>query len=157
MAQIFVSHSSKDKDLVEFLSKAFASTQVKGIFEEFESICSGPADAQRIAGNIRQSAAVFVLMGPHLEKREHTRDWVAWESGLAAAAALETNKDVWVLDPIIEDWSSSMVVPHLRHYVRFLPHDDHWQVYLSQVIASYDDSHILTAVAVGGAFASRPS
>lgn len=49
MAQIFVSHSAKDKELVAFLSKAFASTPVRAIFEEFEAILKGPANAPRIA------------------------------------------------------------------------------------------------------------
>ena len=44
MAQIFVSHSAKDKELVAFLSKAFAATPVKAVFEEFEAILRGPAD-----------------------------------------------------------------------------------------------------------------
>ena len=38
MAQIFVSHSAKDKELVSFLSSAFAPTQVRVVFEEFEAI-----------------------------------------------------------------------------------------------------------------------
>ena len=38
MAQIFISHSGKDKDLVAFFSRAFASTQVKAVFAEFEAI-----------------------------------------------------------------------------------------------------------------------
>jgi len=35
VAQIFVSHSAKDRDLVALLSRAFAATKVKGVFEEF--------------------------------------------------------------------------------------------------------------------------
>ena len=45
MAQIFVSHSAKDRDLVALLSRAFAATKVKGVFEEFEAILNGPANA----------------------------------------------------------------------------------------------------------------
>ena len=56
MAQILVFHSAKDKDLVAFLSKAFASTPVKAFFEEFEAILKGPANAWRIAQDIRQSS-----------------------------------------------------------------------------------------------------
>jgi hypothetical protein len=43
VAQIFLSHIAKDKDLAEFLSKAFASTQVKALFEEFEAVFKEPA------------------------------------------------------------------------------------------------------------------
>src|SRR2546422_2947788 len=117
MAQIFVSHSAKDKELVSFLSKAFASTQVKAVFAEFEAILKGPANAQRIAQDIRISNAVFVLLGRNVQELKHTRDWVGWESGFAAAAAMETNKDIWVLEAIAETDGLSVVIPHLRHYV----------------------------------------
>ena len=63
MAQIFVSHSSKDEASRTLLSKAFASTNVRAIFEEFDAIEKGPADAARIRDNIRQSNAVFVVLG----------------------------------------------------------------------------------------------
>lgn len=73
MAQIFVSHSAKDKELVAPLSKAFASTPVMAI----DAILKGPVNAARIAQDIRQSNAVCVLLGRHVEELRHTRDWVA--------------------------------------------------------------------------------
>src|SRR5262245_14953992 len=112
MAQIFISHSSKDKDLVAFVSKAFAATQVKAVFAEFEAILKGPVTAQSIAQDIRLSNAVFVLLGRSVESLKHTRDWVGWESGVAAGVAMETNKDVWVLESITEMDSFSIVIPH---------------------------------------------
>lgn len=151
MAQIFVSHSAKDTELVSFLSRAFASTHVKALFEEFEAIFQGPANAQRIAQNIRQSNAVFVLLGGHVEELKHTRDWIGWESAVAAATALETNKDVWVLESIADMDSLSVVIPYLRHYVCFDQTQEFWQGYLTQIIASYDDSHFLKVMAVGAA------
>jgi len=149
VAQIFVSHSSKDTQSVDFLSRAFAPTHVRAIFEEFEAILKGPADAQRISNDIRLSNAVFVLLGRNVDSLKHTRDWVGWESGVAAGVALETNKDVWVLEPINEMDSLSIVIPHLRHYVCFNPTEDWWQGYLSQIITSYDDSRYLNAIVVG--------
>lgn len=150
MAQIFISHSSKDRQSVDFLSKAFASTKVKGVFEEFEAILKGPANAERIAQDIRESNAVFVLLGLNVEALRHTRDWVGWENGFAAAEARKTNKDIWVLEPISEMDGLTVVIPYLRHYVCFNPTDEHWQGYLTQIIESYDDSHFLKAALVGG-------
>ncbi len=152
MAQIFVSHSAKDKDSVDVLARAFASTPVRAVFEEFDAIHLGPANAARVANDIRQSNAVFVLLGRHVESLKKTRDWINWESGVAAGVALETNKDVWVLEPIGEAPQLSVVIPHLRHYVCFNPADLNWQGYLSKIIGSYDDSHFLRAVS-GGAVA----
>jgi hypothetical protein len=146
MSQIFVSHSSKDTELVSLLSRAFAATRVKGVFEEFEALVKGPANALRIAQDVRESNAVFVLLGKNVEEIKHTRDWVGWESGVSAATALLTNKDVWVLESISELEKLTVVIPHLRHYVCFDPADARWQGYLTQVITSYDNSHVLTAV-----------
>jgi DNA-directed RNA polymerase subunit RPC12/RpoP len=151
MSQIFISHSAKDRELVGFLSKAFAPTQVKAVFVEFEAILQGPANAQTIAQDIRESNAVFVLLGRHVEGFKHTRDWVGWESGVAAGVAMETNKDVWVMEAVTEMDGLSIVIPHLRHYVCFDSRQDFWQGYLTQIILSYDNSHFLKAISAGAA------
>jgi len=151
MAQIFVSHSGKDKDLVDFLSRAFATTQVRGVFKEFDAITDGPANAPGIIADIRASSAFFILLSKNVEDRRHTRDWVGWESGAMAMAAFQNNKDVWVLESITEAPYLSVVVPHLRHYVCFNPVDPYWQAYLTKVITSYDDSHLLKAASAGAA------
>lgn len=93
---------------------------------------------------------MFVLLGKNVEELKHTRDWVGWECGVAATA-LETNKDVWVLESISEMESLSMVIPHLRHYVCFDHTKEFWQGYLTQIILSYDDSHLLKAITAGAA------
>jgi hypothetical protein len=148
MAQIFVSHSAKDKELKELLSRAFAATSVRGVFEEFDAIIKGPANARRIAQDVRQSNAVFILLGQNVEQLRHTRDWVGFESGLAAATALQNNKDVWVIEEVAELDRLSVVIPHLRHYVSLDPANSFWQGYLTQVITSYDNSHFLKAMSV---------
>jgi hypothetical protein len=38
MAQIFVSHSSQDRELVDLLARAFGATKVRAIYEEFDAI-----------------------------------------------------------------------------------------------------------------------
>jgi hypothetical protein len=151
VAQIFVSHSAKDRDLVGLLSRAFAATKVKGVFEEFEAILKGPANALRIAQDVRASNAVFVLLGKNVEDLKHTRDWVGYESGVSAACALQTNKDVWVMESTADMEKLSVVIPHLRHYVCFNPANDWWQGYLTQIISSYDNSHVLKTVSAGAA------
>jgi hypothetical protein len=64
---------------------------------------------------------------------------------------METNRDVWVLESITEMDSLSVVIPHLRHYVCFDHRQDVWQGYLTQIITSYDDSHVLKAITAGAA------
>jgi hypothetical protein len=113
--------------------------------EEFDAIGKGPADAARIRNDIRQSNAVFILLGSNAEALQHTRDWIGHEGGIAA----ETNKDIWILEPITEADGLSVVIPQFRHYVCFNPADERWQGYLTQIIASYDDSHFLKAISGG--------
>jgi len=132
------------------IARAFAPTKVRAIYEEFEAITQGPATAQRITQHISQANAVFVVLGRSVEEQKHTRDWVAFESGVAAGSALQANRDVWVLESTADTDALSVVIPRLRHYVCFDHKDERWQAYLTQVINSYDDSHVLTAMATGG-------
>ena len=150
MAQIFVSHSAKDRHLVDLFTRAFASTRVRAIYEEFEAIVHGPATGHRVTSHISQANAIFIVLGRNVEQLKHTRDWVAFESGVAAGSALQANKDVWVFETVAETDSLSIVIPRLQHYVCLDHNDERWQAYLTQIINSYDDSHVLTAMATGG-------
>lgn len=93
MAQIFVSHSSKDTKQIEFISRAFASTKVQAKFEEIEAITQGRRTAAQIDADVQSSNAIMVVLGTNVQALEHTRDWVVWESGRAGQ-----NKNVWVLE-----------------------------------------------------------
>jgi hypothetical protein len=143
MAQIFISHSAKDAKPIEFLNKAFASTNVQAKYEEIEAMATGRRTAAQIRADIAISNAIMVVLGPNAETLRHTRDWIAWESGNAA------NKDVWVLEAFEDSDKLSLVIPHLRHYIAF-HYNDQWLTYLRQIISSYDDSHVLPAGVAGG-------
>jgi hypothetical protein len=60
MAQISVSHSSKDTKPLDFLNRAFASTEVQAKYEEIEAIVRGKRSAAEIAADIAASKATFV-------------------------------------------------------------------------------------------------
>jgi ribosomal protein S27E len=148
MSQIFVSHSREDKDGTDFINRAFASTKVEAKYEEIEAILQGQRTAAQIGRDILQSNALFVLLGKEIEKLRHTRDWVAWESGVAAGAAFQANKDIWVFEPLEESSQLSVVIPHLRHHVCF-EMTDPWLAYIRAIVSSYDDSHFLPAALAG--------
>jgi len=114
MSQIFISHSRADQDGIDFINKAFASTKVEAKYEEIEAILHGQRSAADISRDIIQSNALFVLLGREIEELKHTRDWVAWESGVAAGAAFQANKDIWVFEPLEESPRLSVAIPHLR-------------------------------------------
>jgi hypothetical protein len=143
MAQIFISHSQKDKNLRDFLSNAFAGTKVKPIFEEFEKIFRGIVTSVHIAKDIENSKAVFVILSQNVQNIPHTRDWVVWETGVAKS------RDIWVFEPYSQFGGISIVIPYLRHYVIFDTNDD-WLAYIRRIIESYDDSHVLPTLLLTG-------
>jgi hypothetical protein len=144
MGQIFVSHSKQDQPIVDFLARVAAGTKVKLIFEELERIVDGDVNAAKIHADIQRSSAVFVVVTKNLLTLPHTRDWVLWESGVAA------NRDIWVFEPRQQLGQVNVITPFLKHYALF-ELTDPWFSYLRQIIESYDDSHVLpTVLATGG-------
>ncbi len=144
MAQIFVSHSAKDRDLVNFFAKAGATTKVKLVFEELEKLIADSVNTTKIQQDIQFSNAAFILLSGNVERTPYTRDWVVWESGVASSG----NKDIWVFEQQVEQGQISVVTPHLRHYV-VLAQNDNFLAYIMKVIESYDDSNVLAAAAAG--------
>ena len=143
MAQIFISHSRKDKNLIDFFSNCFAGTKVKAIFEEFEKIFRGTITSEHIVKDIENSKAVFVILSENVQNIPHTRDWVIWETGLAK------NRDIWIFEPYQQFGRISIVTPYLRHYVIFDTSDD-WLGYIRRIIESYNNSHVLPTLLVTG-------
>ncbi len=143
MAHIFVSHSKKDTDLINFFSKAFASSNVKAIYEENER--GGIVTQQQISSDIDNSRAVFMILSQNVQNIEHTRDWILWETGAGK------NKDVWVFEQLSQLGSISVVTPKINHYVVF-EITDPWLNYIRNIIDSYDDSNVLSTSLIGAGF-----
>ena len=141
MAEIFVSHSSRDTAQVDFFSRLAAGTKVRLVFEEFERILSGAVTAAKVKKHIDDAKAVFILLSPAVQGIPHTRDWVVWEAGVAA------NKDLWVFEQFADQGRVNVTTPYLRHYVVFELNDSYFG-YLRPVLDSYDDSHVLGTVLV---------
>jgi hypothetical protein len=144
MAQIFVSHSAVDGDLVNFFSRAGAGTKVKLVFEEFEKVVNGSVTSLQVENDIKQCHAIFVILSANVEGIMHTRDWVAWETGVGT----QNNKDIWVFERLSENGRISVITPQLRHYVVYEPNDNYLG-YVHKIIESYDDSHVLGTVLAG--------
>lgn len=142
MAQIFISHSQRDRQIVDFFLRAFAGTKVKPVFQELEKEPVNGVTEKEITRNIDASNAVFVLLSERVQSLAHTGYWVAWECGTA------TNKDIWIFEPFDSGVRVSVVIPRFNHYVRFGQNED-WRRYIRSVIDTYDDSHVLTALSAG--------
>ncbi len=98
--EIFVSHMAKDIEYRDYFLEICTLAKTKPIFEELEKIVKGTITWYTILKDIDRAKAVFVILSQNIQKEEqrHTRDWIVWETGVAAAK----NKDVWVLEPYIE-------------------------------------------------------
>lgn len=141
MAQIFVAHSGRDTELVNFFLRCFYGTNVNPVFEEIERIDRGEVTTSDIEVDIDNSNALFVILTTNVESRPYTRDWVVSEAA--------RKKDTWVFELHLQLGNVSVAIPFLRHYVLFRT-DEAWMVYIRDIIKSYDDSHVIPTVAVGG-------
>lgn len=132
--QIFISHSKNDSNLQNFINKPFATSNVEAIYEEYESFLHGEISIQKITSDIQRSVAIFVLLSENVNNLSYTRDWVAFESGYAAAL----KKDVWVFEPIGDRNKFSFVTPGLTDYVPFVLDNEDFLKFFKTIIESYD-------------------
>lgn len=143
MAQIFISHSSRDGKYIEFLKSVFAVLGVKAIFEEYESMVYGRVSQRKIVRDILGSNAVFILATENVQALHHTRDWILWEAGVAK------DKPIWVFEPQEQLGRISVLIPRLTHHVVFSLNDS-WFRYVKNIAESYNASNALPAALTGG-------
>lgn len=141
MAQIFISHSQADTNIKALFERSFAVTKVRATFVEYESY--QPPPGPYIQAEINNSVALFVLQGPHVEQRAHTKVWIASEVGIAQQA----QREIWVFEPINQP--CNVPVPFVTHYVPYLESEQAFQ-YIRSIVNSYDDSAQLEALVRGG-------
>lgn len=111
--QIFISHSGKDREIVDAIIKSFDGTGVRPLLMEDvqeDVLRDGEANWQWIRKQIKESEALFVILSKGLIAREHTQNWVAFEIGVAAGC--EPPKPVFV----IMGENVTFPVPYLNHY-----------------------------------------
>jgi len=144
IGQIFISHSRKDKEIVNFFGTLFGSTRVKGVFKEIEGFKSDE-EYQEIQNDIQKSSAIFILLGENVQNLKHTRDWVVWESAIASTIG----KEIWIFEPMALLGKIDVIFPHLDHYLIYKFNQD-YQNYIREIIESYDDADVLPAVVAGG-------
>ena len=96
MTSVFVTHSRRDKDIVNYFSQIFARTKLEAQLMELEDLVNkyqGLEIAKKICND---SVAVIVLLGESLlhHKRSasafrrswvnHTRNWISFEIGVGS-------------------------------------------------------------------------
>ncbi len=129
MAQIFLSHTKKDKKFCDLLgTRIFArNEEIKYFRSEFEEIKE--PGWKTIKDEINKSCTLFFLVGEELVKgmgkteREnlqdtdwrYTQNWIAYEIGVACQKGI----DVWAIcDEKVE---INFPMPYVNNYLIFLP------------------------------------
>ena len=143
MAQVFISHSQRDEEYVNFFARAFIGVNVEPKFKEIDAVLGDAVSADQIKRDIDTSKAVFVIASRNVDVLAHTRDWVVSEAARAG------NRDVWVFEPYCDLGHVSVIFPFLRHYAVFDLEED-WLRYLRSIVVSYVDTHAGTVVGVAG-------
>lgn len=111
MVDIFVSHSSADKDLVAVVQDAFEEVGVNGYFAEFKT--EGKPIPEKLRDAIRSSQVVVVLWTHNVSNVQKTRDVVNAEIGEAHMAG----KPVYVFR---EDGTEvPLMLQHITDYFTF--------------------------------------
>jgi hypothetical protein len=113
--KVFESHTKLDSDFCDVFDRACARVGIDAFRSEYESI--QPPAWQTIRNELRQSKALFLLVGKSLVKEqeihnrdwEYTQNWISYEIGIASQLGI----DVWVLCDGIK---INFVVPYLNNY-----------------------------------------
>lgn len=153
MAQIFISHSRRDEDILDLFLRAFRGSGVTDLYREFESPVPVGVIAEIIGRDIEFSSAVFILLSEKIEVNQVTRDWVLYECGAAGIK----QKPVWVFEPYESFGRITITIPRFAHYVRFKTDQQNhetWRRYIQTIAASYNDKPGLAKIGLavlGGA------
>lgn len=137
MAQVFLSHTKKDKNFCDAFDRVCARVVGVGSFRsEFESITV--PHWKTIKKAIDESVALFFLVGRKLVESQdsndaewrHTQNWIAYEIGLACEKAI----DVWA---ICDDVFINFPMPYINNYLTIsLKHRSAFD-YLRWVLGQY--------------------
>ncbi len=114
MVRLFLSHSKYDKKILDYFDTIVARVEgVSSFRASLESFPDVESPGNTIANALRQSIAVFVLLGSGMLQSQYTMSWVGYEVGLASAWSIP----VWVFE-WIED-NVNFPTPHVDHYILY--------------------------------------
>ena len=87
MTTVFISHSRRDRELIKSITSALTNVDITPIIEEFiPEKKKEPVPYKEIRKKIRFSNAVFLFLTDNIMMTEHTKNWIIFEDGIAAAS-----------------------------------------------------------------------
>lgn len=125
--EAFLSHSRKDKELVNRIYKACSRAKIKPNIAEFEEIGTTNLTAEHIAEMIHKSRLFLLFITENVTDSLYTQNWVNFELGCAYGAKTRpapVSKDIYVFEPFDQ---TKFPIPYLDYYVLIDPHQKpHW-------------------------------
>jgi hypothetical protein len=112
---LFISHSSKDTNLITLIESAFTDLSVKPYFAKTRIEGKNPVD--KIVDAIMRSKAFIVLITPHVVNDNHTRDWVNFEIGVARARKMQIFG--WIDCNILQTKAYPRLLENVTTYLEF--------------------------------------
>lgn len=109
--QIFLSHSRRDTEIVQYFVDKFNDTGIKPVLMEFEKWSRNRRPNWLwIKDEIKESKALFLLLSKNITKKQQTQNWVSFEVGLASMC----NPPLPVF--AFEEERVFFPIPYLSHY-----------------------------------------
>lgn len=132
--EAFLSHSKKDKDLVNRIYKACTRAKIHPNIAEFEEIEAGSLTAHEIVQMVNKSRLFLFFLTPNVMNNIYTQNWVVFEIGCAYGAKSRppsVPKDIYVFEPFDQ---LKFPIPYLDYYILFDPNTKpHWQ-YIERIL-----------------------
>lgn len=141
MTSIFISHSQKDVEILNYFNNIFDGAPIKAILAEFERYERPPWTA--IKNWVNESSAVFLLLGPNLRGSVFTSNWVSFEVGLACQA----RKPIWVFEHVKDP--VDFPVPYLTNYMLYDPANRVSFEQIQEIVRSYAPTPQLAGAVLG--------
>ena len=125
--EAFISHSRKDKELVNRIYKICSRARIRPNIAEFEEIEEGKLNAEDIASMISRSRFFVLFLTRHVIGSIHTQNWVAYEVGYAHGMKTTSllSLDIYVFEPFDQ---LKFPIPYLDYYTLFNTDEEpHWE------------------------------
>lgn len=86
LSKVFISHSKREKKLIEDIKSALDNIKITSIIEEFiDEDKKLPIPWKEIYKNVNSSKAVYLFLTDEVVRTQHTKNWVIFEDGIASA------------------------------------------------------------------------
>jgi len=145
--EAFLSHSRKDKGIVNNIYKVCKRAKIEPNIAEFEDIEKGKIGAEQIREMNDKSELFFLFLSENVVNAEdasktiYTQNWVNFELGCAYAQKKEKKKSIYVFESFNQ---IHFPIPYLDYYILYDPvHNPHWE-YIQNLLteeSSYGSIH----------------